>query len=54
MNEHDLFDAFNGIDDDLLERSEWTAVKKLPLRKLVIAAAAVMLLAATVKREPLF
>lgn len=52
MNQYDLFDAMNGIDDELLARSEQRAAKKLPLRRALIAAAAVMLLAATAVATP--
>ena len=53
MNEYDLFDAFSGIDGDLLERSEHRAVRKFPLRKVLIAAAAVMMMVVTVFAAPL-
>ena len=42
MNEYDIFDAIGGIDDELLTRSECKAVRKFPIRKVLIAAAAVM------------
>ena len=53
MNEYDLFDAFSGIDEGLLERSEHHAVRRFPLRKALIVAAAVVALAATVVAAPL-
>ena len=52
MNEYDLFDAFGGIDNDLLECSERRPVRKFPLRKALIAAAAVMVMAVTVVASP--
>ena len=52
MNEYDLFDAMNGIDDDLLLRSESRPVRKIPIRRALIAAAAVMLLAVTAIATP--
>ena len=48
MNEYDLFDAIGGIDDELLERSERRTVRKLPIRKALIAAAAVMMMVLSV------
>ena len=52
MNEYDLFDAFGGVDADLLERSEAKTPRRLSLRKPLIAAAAVMMLAVTVFASP--
>ena len=52
MNEYDLLDAFGAIDEDLLLRSEHKAVRKFPIRKALIAAAAVMMLAVTVVAAP--
>ena len=53
MNKYDLFNAFGGIDDDLLIRSERKAVRKFPIRKALITAAAVMALAVTVIASPI-
>lgn len=53
MNEYDLFDAFGGIDEDLLKRSETCKItRRIPFRKALIAAAAVMVMAATVVAAP--
>ena len=52
MNKYDLFDAFGGIDDDLLERSERKTTRRIPFRKALIAAAAVMALAVTAMAAP--
>ena len=52
MNEYDLFDAMGGIDDDLLLRAEHRPVRKIPIRRALIAAAAVMLLAVTAIATP--
>lgn len=52
MNDHDLFDAMTGIDEDLLERSEHKIRRRFSPRKLLIAAAAVMMLAVTVFAVP--
>lgn len=52
MNNYDLFDALGSVDEDLLERSERKAHRRLSLRKAFIAAAAVMLLAVTVLATP--
>lgn len=52
MNEFDLFDAFGAIDEDLLVCAEHQAVRKFPIRKALVAAAAVMLLAVTAMATP--
>ena len=53
MNKSDLFDAFGGIDDDILQKSEAPkATRRVPFRKALIAAAAVMALAVTAVAAP--
>lgn len=53
MNEYDLFDAIGGIDADLLQRSEnRKTTRRIPFRKALIAAAAVMALTVTVFAAP--
>lgn len=52
MTEFDLLDAFGNIEPALLERSEHRTVRRLPLRKCLIAAAAVMLLAMSALATP--
>ena len=52
MNELDLLDALGGIDESLLLRSECRPARLSPLRKVLIAAAAVMLLAMSALATP--
>lgn len=53
MNKYDLFDAFGGIDNDLLQRSEdQKTTRRIPFRKALIAAAAVIALAVTAIAAP--
>lgn len=52
MNKYDLFDALGGVDEDLLERSERKAHRRLSLRKAFIAAAAVMMMVVTAMATP--
>lgn len=52
MNKYDLFEAMGGIDEDLLAVSESRSVRRLPLRRMLITAAAVMLLAMTAAASP--
>lgn len=53
MNKYDLFDAFGGIDDAILQKSEAPkATRRIPFRKVLIAAAAVMMMVVTAVAAP--
>lgn len=52
MNKYDIFDAIGGVDDELLMCPEPKTARRLPMRRLLIAAAAVMLMAVTAVATP--